>query len=68
MDILTVYNHWIDLFKKEAERLRLSEDQLQMALEFYRPPTSEDDYMFLIYSHDSPASEVMEWRKYDEEM
>ena len=59
--VLEIYINWIKMFIAEAKRKKLSNDSIQEALEVYRPPISEDDYMFIVYCHDSPESCVEEY-------
>ena len=49
---LEIYIGWIDLYIQKARKLNLLEEQIQTLVDIYRPPISEEDYMFMTYAHD----------------
>lgn len=51
--VLDVYKSWIKLYIEYSLNQGKTEQEIQEKLELYRPPTSDDDFMFLVYAHDS---------------
>lgn len=52
--VLEIYLHWIKIYIRECNKMNMTDAQITDLIEFYRPPLSTEDVMFMIYCHDSP--------------